>query len=323
MSLRNAVVAITALVSVLVAAQESVPAQDDPSQRMLPLPQRDLPDMRQQMELLRKLRSLIESRQQQPETPHAAEQSKPPVDPQQFEQLRNALKNLEEKLPPGFVPPDLSSMPPEQIRKALENPAVQQQMREMLKQFSKDRVLPPPGANDGTAPPLPPIPKANRPVRPEDRNPEPPENSPNRTPSEVNPENDNDKTPAPLPPSSMKSLQDFLKKFTENPAPDTTPGEPLRPKPLRRKEYNTSPNQPRTNDAPPVNPVPEPRPPGADTPTPDAPLPPNPSNSPPLPPYPSPSNRSPRSAPNPGTTNPRTPNPGIMNPRNTNPAGEF
>ena len=156
-------------------------AQDDPSQRPLPLPERGVADLPQHMELLKRLRSLVESQQKNPKQPanesdtlprlpelpsptdapssqqkmNEAASEKSPVQPQQLQQFQEALKNLASKLPPGFVPPDLSSVPPDQLRKAMENPAIQQQMKQMLEQFAKDGVLPKPGDN-GSQLPVPP-----------------------------------------------------------------------------------------------------------------------------------------------------------------------
>lgn len=155
-----------------------VNAQDDPSQRPLPLPENGVADLPQHMELLKRLRSLVESQQKNstkpndesdaspslPELPSPADsnstpprpnQATPktsPFHPQQLQQLQDALKNLAGSLPPGFVPPDLSSVPPDQLRKAMENPAVQQQMKQLLEQFAKDGVLPKQGANGSQLP---------------------------------------------------------------------------------------------------------------------------------------------------------------------------
>ena len=141
-------------------------AQDDPSQRLLPLPESNVTEVPQHLEMLKRLRSLIESQQNSPssettQTDPSRSQSEPPeqasIQPQQFQQLQEALKSFTDKLPPGFVPPNLSNIPPEQLQKALDNPAVQQQMREMLKQFARDGVLPQPGTGDNAAQsPLPP-----------------------------------------------------------------------------------------------------------------------------------------------------------------------
>ena len=170
--------AIIAMVLCLVMGATN--AQDDPSQRPLPLPERGVADLPQHMELLKRLRSLVESQQKNskqpanesdtvprlPELPSPADSNsttpKPnqtapetsPFQPQQLQQLQDALKNLAGQLPPGFVPPDLSSVPPDQLRKAMENPAVQQQMKQMLEQFAKDGVLPKQGA-DGSLLPVP------------------------------------------------------------------------------------------------------------------------------------------------------------------------
>jgi hypothetical protein len=171
----------TALVAMLLCLGGLANAQDDPSQRPLPLPERGVADLPQHMELLKRLRSLVESQQknpekaqqesntppQRPELPSPIEPSSPQQDenkassekssvqPQHLQQFQEALKNLASKLPPGFVPPDLSSVPPDQLRKALENPAVQQQMKQMLEQFAKDGVLPKPG-DSGSQAPVPP-----------------------------------------------------------------------------------------------------------------------------------------------------------------------
>ena len=168
----------TALVAMLLCLGGLANAQDDPSQRPLPLPERGVADLPQHMELLKRLRSLVESQQknpekaqqesnttpQRPELPSPTETSSPQQDenkagsekssvqPQHLQQFQEALKNLASKLPPGFVPPDLSSVPPDQLRKAMENPAVQQQMKQMLEQFAKDGVLPKPGDNGSQAP---------------------------------------------------------------------------------------------------------------------------------------------------------------------------
>ena len=168
-------------VMVLCLVMGSAIAQDDPSQRPLPLPERGVTDLPQHMELLKRLRSLVESQQKGseqlanesgalprlPELPSPADSNsatqKPsqttletsPFQPQQLQQFQDALKNLANKLPPGFVPPDLSSVPPDQLRKAMENPLVQQQMKQMLEQFARDGVLPKPGDN-GSQLPFPP-----------------------------------------------------------------------------------------------------------------------------------------------------------------------
>ncbi len=172
----------TAMVAMLLCLSfRAANAQDDPSQRPLPLPERGVADLPQHMELLKRLRSLVESQQKNseqvpkesdtrsrfPELPSPADASssqpkksaatseESPFQPQQLQQFQDALKNLAGRLPPGFVPPDLSSVPPDQLRKAMENPAVQQQMKQMLEQFAKDGVLPKAGES-GSQLPVPP-----------------------------------------------------------------------------------------------------------------------------------------------------------------------
>ncbi|MFN9721555.1 MAG: hypothetical protein ACK58L_22895 [Planctomycetota bacterium] len=147
-------------------------AQDADTQRPLPLPTNDLPDFTQQLELLRKLQSVIRSREQQqssqpasprPESPssktHSLDSSPSKEDASQRSQLQNALKNLAGRLPPDFVPPSLDQIPKEDLRKAMENPAVRKTVQEMLRQFAKDGVIPPqtPSQQSDSAPtPLPP-----------------------------------------------------------------------------------------------------------------------------------------------------------------------
>jgi hypothetical protein len=174
--IRTAMIAV-----VLCLVMGPVDAQDDPSQRPLPLPEQGVTNLPQHMELLKRLRSLVESQQKNSEQPADDSKTSPrlpqlpspadsnatpkkptetaqepsPFQPQQLQQFQDALKNLASQLPPRFVPPDLSSVPPDQLRRAMENPAVQQQMKQMLEQFAKDGVLPKPG-DSGSQAPVPP-----------------------------------------------------------------------------------------------------------------------------------------------------------------------
>jgi len=128
-------------------------AQEDTSQRILPLPENDLSGLPIQMELLQKLRSMME--QKSNGEPGGVSPGSAQPNPGQFEQLRNALKSLTDQLPPDFVPPDLSLIPREQIEQTLKSPEVQQQIRKMLEQFAKDGVPPPITGNpspDGSVP---------------------------------------------------------------------------------------------------------------------------------------------------------------------------
>ncbi len=208
-------------------------AQDDPSQRLLPLPESNVTELPQHLEMLKRLRSLIESQQNSPpsETTPADPSKSPseppeqaPIQPQQFQQLQEALKSLTDKLPPGFVPPNLSNIPPEQLQKALDNPAVQQQMREMLKQFARDGVLPQPGTgDDASQSPLPPRNSTNNDDEPANSN---RSSDQKRKPGndEAAPNNDAELRKSP-PTTSVKSLRDFLKKLYDGSTEKPVTGE--------------------------------------------------------------------------------------------------
>lgn len=208
--IRPAIAAILLCVTLSFAS-----AQEDPSQRPLPLPERGVADLPQHMELLKRLRSLVESQQKNseprqnqsdtlprlPKLPSPADATssrqnsieaapaESAIQPQHLQQFQDALKNLASQLPPGFVPPDLSSVPPDQLRKAMENPAVQQQMKQMLEQFAKDGVLPKSSGN-GSQLPVPPtndggqndVPQSNLSQKMDSKN-EPIENTLNKRPS--------------------------------------------------------------------------------------------------------------------------------------------
>lgn len=289
--LRCLTAVIVLAVMTLPIGLREVGAQDDDTQRPLPLPTDDLPDMSQQLELLRKLRSVMQSREnaskvaeskEQPSTkdkskpseskpgesassqPDAAappnnktsDLSRPKTDPEQLSRLQDALKNMSDRLPKDFVPPSLDSIPKEDLKKALENPAIRKTMQEMLRQFARDGVIPPPAPGDSTNSPAPQLPVPPSPVPPSkaknedaekrdekesgrDRNADSPpkDESALRDPSEMKKDNRNDDTdssgepadapePAdespgtsesndskPVPSSSLKSLQDFMKKL--------------------------------------------------------------------------------------------------------------
>ncbi len=146
-------------------------AGDTPSQRILPLPERELSNSQTQMELLKRLRSLVAGHEApakddaaNPEdTPNS--KNAPAIDEQQLEQLQQALKKLQDQLPPGIKPPELDSIPKEQLDRAMSDPAVQQQMKKMLEQFSKDGLLPKAdnGGNKSQMPPMPQRPPMSRP----------------------------------------------------------------------------------------------------------------------------------------------------------------
>ncbi len=139
-------VLLTLLCSTDTAEAQSV-SGDLGSQRILPLPQGKLSDVQTQMQLLQKLRSIV-----------AAPEDSPKIDDKQLEQLQQALNKLQEQLPPGVMPPDLNSIPKEQLDEAMANPAMQQNLKKLLEQFSKDGLLPK-NDSDTSNSPLPPVPR--------------------------------------------------------------------------------------------------------------------------------------------------------------------
>ncbi len=136
---------------------------DRPSQRILSLPESELSSSQTQMELLKRLRSLVAGNDDdtKDETANSedspSDKIAPKFDEQQLEQLQQALKKLQDQLPPGIKPPELDSIPKEQLDQAMSNPAVQQQLKRMLEQFSKDGLLPKTdkGSNRSQVPPIP------------------------------------------------------------------------------------------------------------------------------------------------------------------------
>ena len=173
--------------------------EDSASQRILPLPESKLSDVQTQMQLLQKLRSLVASpddKAAESENPSLADA--PGIDDEQLEQLQKALKKLQDQLPPGIKPPDLNSIPTEQLDEAMSNPAMQQQLKKMLEQFSKDGLLP---KNDGDVgdSSLPPVPQ-----RPGQFPIQPPK-----------PESRQTSPPAQLGEQSWESLKNAMKKLSE------------------------------------------------------------------------------------------------------------
>ncbi|MEJ7592314.1 MAG: hypothetical protein WKF77_12255 [Planctomycetaceae bacterium] len=169
------------------AAEAQQVSGNNSSQRILPLPEGRLSDVQTQIQLLQRLRSLV-----------ADSEDTPKIDNKQLEQLQQALKKLQDQLPPGVKPPDLDSIPKEQLDEAMSNPAMQQQLKKMLEQFSKDGLLP---KNDGDAPhsPMPPIPRR-----------------PGQSPTE--PERPTTQQPGPLTQpgeQSWESLKNAMKKLSE------------------------------------------------------------------------------------------------------------
>lgn len=228
------------------AQQRSV---DSLSQRILPLPESELSDSQTQMELLKRLRSLIAGHEDAAKEADAkaddspGTKNAPAIDEQQLDQLQQALKNLQDQLPPGIKPPELDSIPKEQLDQAMSNPAVQQQLKKMLEQFAKDGLLPKTdnSGDKSQSPTLPrpngPLPKTAAPTSPFDRPsaleprfPAEPESTrpPESLGQQETPKADSEE-PQPKPAEqSWQSLKDAMKKLAdiaqgEKNAPRDTP----------------------------------------------------------------------------------------------------
>lgn len=182
-------------------------ARDAASQRILPLPEGNLSNSQTQMLLLKRLRSLVTAADGSENTPPLAPENSSKIDDKQLEQLQQALKKLQDQLPPGMKPPELDSIPKEHLDEAMANPVVQQQLKKMLEQFSKDGLLP---KNENTADnsPIPPIPaekrRSDNSSRPE---------SETETDRPTNPESTEPKQPPAE--KSWQSLQDAMKKLSD------------------------------------------------------------------------------------------------------------
>ena len=230
---------------VVAFAGSGASGQDD-SQRPLPLPEQAAADPGVHLELLKRLRSTITqqtqadrdaSSEQQPQSPTRNPQtdSTPrspggrtpdipgsrlnpapadsPAQPQQPEspdsstasglrQLGDLINQWKDRLPENMLPPGLDQLTPQQIQKAAQAPEAQQKLRELLQQFQRDGMLPPPAEDGATPAPLPPT--ATKPD---------------------------------LPRSSLKALDNFLRKLQEkatapepsSQAPGAVPGMPAEP----------------------------------------------------------------------------------------------
>ena len=228
------------------AQQRSV---DSLSQRILPLPESELSDSQTQMELLKRLRSLIAGHEEAAKEADAkaddspGTKNAPAIDEQQLDQLQQALKNLQDQLPPGIKPPELDSIPKEQLDQAMSNPAVQQQLKKMLEQFSKDGLLPKTdnSGDKSQSPTLPrpngPLPKTAAPTSPFDRpsaleprfSAEPESTRPPESQGQQETPKADSEEPQPKPAEkSWQSLKDAMKKLAdiaqgEKNAPRDTP----------------------------------------------------------------------------------------------------
>ena len=123
-------------------APVSKPAEST-SQRMLPLPEGASADLKQQVKWLQYLQGLMAVEDLGSDKSTASK-----FDPEQLNALLNAMKQLSGAVPPGTVLPTPDSQLPdskltESLFKKMSDPAVQEQMRQLLKQFSQDGKLPP------------------------------------------------------------------------------------------------------------------------------------------------------------------------------------
>lgn len=113
---------------------------DTPSQRWLPPVQAysDQPD--RQAKLLSQLRDLmLNSEESRNENPSRLSDS-------QVQSLKEAIKQLDGKLPDGLSADSLDAIPSDLISKALSNPELMRQAKELAEQFSNEK---PPNANKG------------------------------------------------------------------------------------------------------------------------------------------------------------------------------
>ena len=108
------------------------------SQRLLPLPEGASTDLKQQVQWLQQLRGLMAAGLLGSDT-----SATPKIDPEQLNALLNAMQQLSESVPQGTVLPKPDSPSSEQLLKMMSDPAVQEQVRQLLKQFSQDGKLPP------------------------------------------------------------------------------------------------------------------------------------------------------------------------------------
>ncbi len=108
------------------------------SQRLLPLPEGASADLKQQVQWLQQLRGLMAAGELGSDS-----SAIPRFDPEQLNALLSAMKQLSEAVPQGTVLPKPDSPSSEQLLKMMSDPAVQEQVRQLLKQFSQNGKLPP------------------------------------------------------------------------------------------------------------------------------------------------------------------------------------
>ena len=192
-------IALQLVVSAPVFAQRrpasNVPPET-PSQRWLPLPQGGSADLRQQVQWLRQLKGLVGADALGGEASPLLK-----FDPEQMKALLAAVKQMSGGLPDGTQSSALDGISPEQISKALADPALREQARRMLEQFTREGKLPQRGgATDPQGVPFPPASTE----RGRGGNGESPERG--RSDSEAGPES------SALPPAMQKLLQQLAEQ---------------------------------------------------------------------------------------------------------------
>jgi len=119
----------------------SIRVDQSGSHRRLPLPSNGTPDLKQQMFLMKQLKTLL------------SDQSAA-GNPEQ-NRLQDALKAVKDKLP-AELRPMLDNLPPAVVEQVMADPAVKEQMKQVLEQYSKSRqipeVNPPQPPSTGTSP---------------------------------------------------------------------------------------------------------------------------------------------------------------------------
>lgn len=242
-------------------------AQDEGTQRILPLPERGasaLPGLQKQMEWLQKLREQVPDANSDSAEPNAGKapsnaadgSSQSPAD--LIQTFRDALKGIADRLPDGFQPPDLSQVPRDQLEEALKSPEVQRQVRDVLEQFARDGVLPPMSLSPDDPPGI--IPRSNpEPSEPPSSSQDEPagdfepnggrrqpiepaeQNQPQASDaSDVQNAGEQESGPQRLPESSLRALEQLFKELVEPPAqsgePRASDDRGLPRPPLRRRD---------------------------------------------------------------------------------------
>lgn len=118
-------------------SQRELRGSDRPTQRWLPLPRVDQGvDVGKQVELLRLMQNYVRQSDQQ---------RLPKFSEEELRQMERLFENWKDSSGISGLP-DLSSIPPEWIDKALQDDALRSQAHKILERYAKDRKVPPPGS---------------------------------------------------------------------------------------------------------------------------------------------------------------------------------